>query len=80
MIEYNKHLDIKNRTKFNISDFFNPVLVSEAKYNCVICERLVSLENSVSKEGKHLVCCECQYTKFKNYDDLIKFLEETEND
>lgn len=75
MITYNKDLDIKNRTKFNVSMIFNPIECNELNFNCVICERKVSLNNSVSKRGEHLVCCECQYNKFKNYDDLIKFLE-----
>ena len=55
-----------NKKRFNRSMLFDDRQEKEI-FNCVICERNVSLSNSTSLDGLYLVCNECAYKYFNDY-------------
>lgn len=45
-------------------------------YNCVLCESLTSIENSISRQGHKLICNYCIKDKFNNIDEAFKWVME----
>lgn len=69
---YNASVDVHNIETYRLN---GPVRDKAALYNCVLCEKVCSLNNSISDKGSRLICDRCANTKFPNLLRAFKWVE-----
>lgn len=68
---YDEEINKKNKQTFD-KYFVKEVL--KQRYNCVVCNKEISIDASYSNNGNKLICAECASTNFNSTKKLNEWL------